>query len=285
MQLPNILVTTDWLEQQLHEPDLRILDCSVSMEIADDGYRFVSGRPEYDKAHIPGSVFIDVLTELADADNPIPMMMPAAERIAELMAERGVGEGTRVIVYDRGNHAWAARVWWALRYCGFDNAAILDGGWQKWQKEGKPVSPEPGRHPRAAFKPEPRPELLTDKNEVRAAIENDTVALIHALSPEDFSGEANRYSRPGRIPGSENVFCQSLVDPESGTYLPLEELRKRFAATRAPDSERAITYCGGGIAASSDAFVLTLLGHDNVAVYDGSLSEWTADPDMPMETG
>lgn len=285
MQLPDILVTTDWLEQQLHEPDLRILDCSVSMEVTDDGYQFVSGRPEYDKGHIPGSVFIDVLGELADADNPVPMMMPPVERVAELMVDRGIGEGTRAVLYDRGNHAWAARVWWTLRVCGFDHAAILDGGWQKWQKEGRPVSTEPGRHPRGTFKPEPRPELIADKNEVREAIENDTIALINALSPEDFRGEANRYGRPGRIPGSENIFCQSLVDPETGAYLPMEQLREKFAATHAPDAKRAITYCGGGIAASSDAFVLTLLGHDNVAVYDGSLAEWTADGDLPMETG
>lgn len=285
MELPNILVPTDWLEQQLYEPELRILDCSVIMEISDDSYQFVSGRPEYDKAHIPGSVFIDVLAELADPDNPVPMMMPSGERVAEIMSDRGIGAGTCAVLYDRGNHAWAARVWWALRFCGFDNAAVLDGGWQKWEKEGRPVSAQPGHYPRATLNPESRPELLADKNEVCAAIENDTIALIHALSPEDFRGEANRYDRPGRIPGSENVFCQSLVDPESGAYLSLEELRKRFGITRAPDSERVITYCGGGIAASSDAFVLTLLGHDNVAVYDGSLSEWTADPDMPMETG
>lgn len=285
MELPGKLVGTDWLEQNLRDPRLRILDCTVVMQADNDGYRFLSGRDEYDREHIPGSVFVDVLNDLADADNAVPMMMPPAAEVAELMADKGVGTGTGVVLYDRGNHAWAARTWWTLRACGFDNAAVLDGGWQKWRREGRPVSAQPGSYPRGDFTPDPRPELVADKEEVRAALERDDVTLIHALSPEEFRGETCRYSRPGRIPASENVFCQSLVDPDTGAYLPQDDLREKFAATRAPAAKRIITYCGGGIAASSDAFVLALLGYDNVAVYDGSLSEWTADGDLPMETG
>ena len=126
---------------------------------------------------------------------------------------------------------------------------------------------------------------MADKNEVVKALQDDSVALIHALSPEEFTGVSSRYDRPGRIPGSDNVFCQSLIDPDTHAYLPPQRLRAIFEDTAALGADKVITYCGGGIAASSDALALTLLGKDNVAVYDGSLNEWTLDPDLPLETG
>jgi thiosulfate/3-mercaptopyruvate sulfurtransferase len=285
MALPGILVETQWLQDHLQDPDLRILDCTVTMQITENEYHFASGRAEYDQGHIPGSVFVDVLGELCDQEHALPLMMPPPDRVAEIMAAHGVGAGTRVVLYDRGNHAWAARVWWLLRVCGFDEAAVLNGGWQKWTREERPVSAEPGAYPRGDFVLRHRPQLMAGKEEILRALEDDAVSLIHSLSPEEFSGASSRYQRPGRIPGSDNVFCQSLIDMETFTYLPTEELRRIFAATTAGEAGRVITYCGGGIAASSDALILMHLGKTDVAVYDGSLNEWTADPDLPMETG
>jgi thiosulfate/3-mercaptopyruvate sulfurtransferase len=281
------LVSTDWLEARLDRPELRVLDCSVVMRTAPDGtYSFVGGRDEWSAAHIPGSAFVDVRTELAAKNAPLPNTLPPVEEVAATLERYGVGDDTEVVLYDRGNHAWATRVWWLLRACGFDAVSVLDGGWQKWLAERRPTSTDEPRYPRGRLTLCPRPEAFADKAAVVAALGEPQATLLNALSPDEHRGSApTRYPRAGRIPGSCNVYCQSLIDPATKAYRPLAELRELFEAAGALGAERTIVYCGGGIAATSDAFVLTLLGASNVAVYDGSLAEWTADPTLPMDRG
>lgn len=283
---PSPLVETGWLSEHLGDPDLRILDCSVVRQDRPDGsYDFVSGRDTWEQGHIPGSMYVFVLGELSDPDNPVPMMMPAVDDFADIMAGYGIGNNTRVVLYDNSNHAWAARVWWMLRVCGFDNSAVLNGGWKKWCNENHEVSTETTSYPRGDFVPQPRPELMATKQEVLASLGSESVQLIHALPPDSFTGKVAPYGRAGRIPGASNVYCEWLINPESNCYIDTEALRGLFAPAGALEAERVITYCGGGIAASSDALALVCAGVKNVAVYDGSLSEWTADPALPMETG
>ncbi len=282
--LPGPLATTEWLATRLEDPGLRVLDCSVVMDFREDGsYFFSSGREGWAAGHVPGSQFADVLTELSDPADPLALMMPPMEDFAAAMAAYGVGRGTRVVCYDNGSHAWAARVWWMLRTAGFDAAAVLDGGWEKWRAEGRAVSTEPAEYPRGDFTAHPRPELMATKQQVLASLHEEGVCIVNALSPESFSGEVQLFPRPGRIPGSTNVYCQALVSPDDHAFIAKERIAEMFRAAGALDAERVIVYCGGGIAASSDALALTLLGHENVSVYDGSMSEWTADPDMPLE--
>ena len=285
--VPGPLVGTGWLAGELGAADLRVLDCSVTMHHHDDGsYSFSSGLDKWQRQHIPGSVHADVLQALSDPAQAIGLMMPPPAALAEIMATHlGVGDGTRVVLYDDSNHAWAARVWWMLRCCGFDHAAVLDGGLQKWLAEGRPVTTTPADYPPATFTVRPRPQLMAGKEDVQSQLGKAGVTLIHALSPEAFSGKVSLFPRPGRIPGSRNVFCQALVDTDSHALKDRDTLRELFRPSGALEAERVITYCGGGIAASADALALTLLGVRNVAVYDGSLSEWTADPTLPMETG
>lgn len=285
--IPSPLVSTAWLEEHLDEPSLRVLDCSVVMRTAADGtYSFVGGAQEYEQAHVRGAVFVDVLGTLAAKNTPLPMMMPSPEELAAVMGAHGVGRDMQVVLYDRSNHAWAARVWWMLRACSFEAAAVLDGGWQKWQAEGRPVSTEPGRYPAASFEARFRPELVASRERVLQALGERDVAVVNALSPEEHRGAApTRFPRSGRIAGSANVFCQSLIDPETKAFWPREKLRELFAPARVERARATITYCGAGIAASADALALTALGIPNVAVYDGSLAEWTADPTLPMERG
>jgi thiosulfate/3-mercaptopyruvate sulfurtransferase len=245
-----------------------------------------SGREEWEGAHIPGSAFADLPGELSDRTSPLRFMMPPAEQFADAMSALGVGEGTRVVLYDRAAGSWAARIWWMLRVFGFDDAAVLDGGWTKWTAEGRSTSSEGPTHPRGAFVARPRERLIANREEVLAAVGDGGTCVINALSEEQHRGDAGAaYGRSGHITSSVNVPAGSLVDPQTNAFLPLEALRVRFQGVGATNSKRVITYCGGGIAASSDAFVLTLLGVPNVAVYDASLSEWAADPALPMETG
>jgi thiosulfate/3-mercaptopyruvate sulfurtransferase len=283
---PDYLVETDWLARHLDDPGVRVLECTVYLHPVDDppGFRVESGRARWAEGHIPGAGFVDLQDELSDRTSSLRFMMPPAAQFAEAMGRAGVGEGIRVILYDRAVNMWAARVWWMLRAFGFDAAAVLDGGFRKWTLEGRPVSPDPGTAPRRTFTPRPRPGLLTDKSGVLAALGEDNACVLNALTEEQHRGTGgNTYGRPGRITGSVNVPARDLVDPRTHAYLPAEVLQARFQSVGALDARRVVTYCGGGIAASSDAFVLTLLGRDDVAVYDASLSEWAADPSLPME--
>lgn len=284
-EMPKPLVESGWLGDHLNDPEIRILDCSVIRQDHDDGsYSFASGREVWESAHIPNSIFVDVLTELSDPDHAVHLMMPPIDVFAGIMADRGVGDGTRVVLYDNSNHAWAARVWWMLRTCGFDNAAVLNGGLNKWQAEGRPTTTDSVNYPVASFSARHRPELMATKETVLESLGAERISIINALSPQMHNGEVVLFPRPGRIPGSSNVYCTSLVDPETMTYVDKEQMRQMFEPTGALSAERVITYCGGGIAASSDALALTLLGVKNIAVYDGSMAEWTADPDLPLET-
>lgn len=279
------LVTTDWLAAHLADPRLRIFDCTVTLVPVEGGLRPEGGRTAWAVAHIPGSGFADLLADLSDRDSRLPIMMPPAAQFAAAVGRYGVGPETRVVLYDSGAHTWATRVWWMLRAMGFDDAAVLDGGLKKWQAEGRPVSAEPCRYPPAQFEARPRAGVFVDKEQVKQALAEGRTRLINALSADEHAGRVSRTPRPGRIPGSGNVPAGSLLDAAGGGYLPLPALRERFAAQGALDGRPVITYCGGGIAATSDAFTLLRLGAGQVAVYDGSLVEWSQDPELPMETG
>ncbi len=286
------LIETDWLEDHLDDPDLRIIDCTVFLpnyfdERAAEEVQVVSGRSEYDGGHIPGSVFADLISELTDRENDRFMLpMPPPEQFGAVMSRLGVGEGTRIVLYDRMVNIWATRLWWMLRAFGFDDAAVLNGGWQKWTTEGRPISTESASYPPAQFAARLRPDLIATKDEVHAAMDDGSTCLINALDADEYAGRGPvRYGRGGHIPTSANVSFLEVLDADTNAFLPLEQLRAKFAAAGALGSERVITYCGGGIAASADAFLLTLLGAQNVALYDGSMTEWAADPTLPLKTG
>jgi thiosulfate/3-mercaptopyruvate sulfurtransferase len=173
-----------------------------------------------------------------------------------------------------------------LRAFGFDDAAVLDGGWRSWTNDGRPISVDPPTaHPPSEFVVRFRPGLFVGTDEVRSAIDRPEDCIVDALPRAMYRGERQDYARPGHIPGARNVPFGDLVDLDTHRYLPEDQLRAVFAEVLSAGPDRVITYCGGGIAASSDAFVLNVLGVENVAVYDGSLSEWAADPALPLVTG
>jgi thiosulfate/3-mercaptopyruvate sulfurtransferase len=287
VQHPRYLVETGWLATHLGDPRLRVLECTVFLHPeGEHGYRSESGRATWVAGHIPGSGFADLTDDLCDRASPLRFMSPPVAQFAEAMSRLGVGDGVQVVLYDRAMNMWAARVWWMLRAFGFDDASVLDGGWRKWTLEGRAISTHPDTCAPRRFTARPRPELFTDKTGVLAGLGDRATCVLNALTEEQHRGSGGvTYGRPGRIAGSVNVPARALVDPKTHAYLDPETLRAKFAAAGALDAGRVITYCGGGIAASSAAFILTLLGHARVAVYDASLSEWAADATLPMDTG
>jgi len=273
------LVTAQWLSQHLDDPDLVVLDCTVRVDMEEGGgFRIVSGRADYDGGHIPSAGFADLMGDLSDGESPLRFVVPTPERFAAAMGALGVGDDSRVVLYDASGSAWAARVWWMLRWVGFDRAALLDGGLGAWTEEDRPLSTEPANRPAKQLTPAPRPELIADRDEVFAAIDNSAVSLIDTLPEASYRGEMAMYDRPGHIPGASNIPAFALLD-ESGRYRPHDELAAMHDGDR---NARTITYCGGGIAASSNAFIMTRLGFTDVAVYTASLQEWAADPANPM---
>ena len=273
------LVTTDWLSQHLDDSDLVVLDCTVRMEPDESGgVRTVSGRPDYESGHIPTAGFADLKGPLSDVDSSMDFALPTPKAFCAAMGALGVGDDSRVVLYDGFNSVWATRVWWMLRWVGFDQAAVLDGGLAAWTAEERPLSTEPANHEARELTPVVRPELVADRDEVFAAINDDAVSLIDVMHEPHFRGDMAMYGRPGHIPSAVNIPSMALFD-DSGRFRPHEELEAMFAGDR---EARAITYCGAGVAASANAFVMSRLGFTDVAVYMGSLQEWAADPSNPL---
>jgi thiosulfate/3-mercaptopyruvate sulfurtransferase len=283
---PEYLVDTAWLAAHLNDPQVRILDCTTHLPPLPDFslYTVVPGREDFEKAHIPGAQFVDIEHEVSTPHPRLHFMLPTAEVFAATMSRLGVGGGTHVVCYATANHWWATRMWWMLRVFGHDRAAVLDGGFQKWQREARPVESGPARPaPAAAFTAQYRPELVADKDDLLRAIGAEATCTVNALRPEQHAGTGGvHYGRRGHISGSINIAAVQHLNPDN-TFKSVAELRALFAP--ALESKQVLTYCGGGIAATSVAFVLAMMGYDRVKVYDNSLTEWAADAGLPMQTG
>jgi len=282
---PEFLVETDWLAGHLQDSGVRVLDCTTHLPpLPDNSYYTVRpGRDDFLKGHIPGSAFVDMDHDVADTSAAFHFMLPSSIQFAEAMAALGIGHDTLVVSYSGANHWWATRMWWMLRVFGHERAAVLNGGFQKWRREGRPVESGAARSlARTSYQPRAaRREMVATREDVLAAIGTADTCIINALRPEQHTGTGGvYYGRRGHIKGSVNLAAVATVD-DNNVYKSAEELRRMFAEPLSKPT--VIAYCGGGIAASADTLVLTMLGHDNVRLYDASLSEWARDPALPME--
>ena len=281
------LISTEELARRLGAPGLRLFDCTTYLRPRPEGgYNVESGRANYDKGHIPGAAFLDLPGELSRQDTELRFTLPSLGELTKDFAAKGVGHGTFVALYSHATPNWATRVWWMLRAIGFDDAAILDGGLDKWTAEGRPLATDATTYAPATLTLSGRPEIFVDKTVIQDAIGKAGTLTLNALSHDQHKGSGGVvYGRAGRIAGSACVPAASLFGADK-TLKPIAELRAAFGAAGATPDKRILVYCGGGIAATLDAFVLTaLLGHRNVSVYDNSMQEWSNDPSLPMETG
>jgi thiosulfate/3-mercaptopyruvate sulfurtransferase len=281
------LISTEELARRMGAHGLRIFDCTTYLRPRPEGgYNAESGRANYDKGHIPGAGFLDLGAELSDRSSDLRFTLPPLDELTRAFAAKGIGHGTFVVLYSHASPVWATRIWWMLRAVGFDDAAILDGGLDKWKAENRPLSTEATSYPPATLTLRGRPEIFVDKNDIKAAIGKSGTLTLNALSHDQHTGSGGvTYGRAGRIAGSSCVPAASLFGADK-TLKPIAELRQAFAGVGTTPDKRVLVYCGGGIAASLDAFVLTaVLGHKNVSVYDNSMQEWSNDPSLPMETG
>ncbi len=309
-ELPSALVTTGWLADQFSEEQeeisgLRILDARWR----GDG---TSSRALYEHGHIPGAVHLDWQFDLSWTDERgIRDLLLPPERFAQVMKKAGIGDDTLVVAYADTDYSGATRLWWALKYYGHDKVAVLDGGWNQWQAEGRPISTgtfvpsfEPGKF---RFTPRPQNHLLATQTEIKAALEQKDahVKLVDTRPPEQYQGKAvwtppgslflpegaatietggRGQMRAGHISGAINLHASpTFLNQADWTYLPPEVIQHKTGAAGLSQEQRIITYCGVGISASLGLFGLHLAGYKNLALYDASWEEWGTDPSCPIE--
>ena len=280
------LVSPDWLVSRLSDPKIRIVDGRFGLVTAEDG----SVRPHpkldaYQEGHIPGAVFLDVMTDLSASDEPTSVI--GANEFESLMARFGINNDTMVVIYDDEGGTWAARLWWALRYYGHDRVAMLDGGFPNWSAQEYETESGVCEVPTGVFRCSVRPELRVTADEVEAAIGDNSTCIVDALPHAFYTGEMSLYPshRSGHIPGAKNVPAPANIESQTGRMLSPDDLRRLWEPVGIHPDQRVITYCGGGVYASFALFALHLLGHENFALYDASWSEWGTDTRRPVESG
>ena len=285
------LITTAELADILGQPELRLFDCTTYLEYQPEGSRIpyvaVPGKHTFEAGHIPGADFLDLQGEFSDQTAAHLFMMPKVAQLEAAFGRHGVGADRQVVLYSIGSAMWATRFWWMLKSLGFENVSVLDGGLDKWKAEGRAIETGGVKgYPPATFTARPKPGRFVGKKDVLAASADRNTVVVNALNPQLHRGfEPSRYGRPGRIPGSRNVSAATLIDPETKAFVPLTEAEAKFAAQGVAKDKRVVAYCGGGISATIDLFMLHRLGYDNLTLYDASMSEWAKDETLPIETG
>jgi thiosulfate/3-mercaptopyruvate sulfurtransferase len=279
---PEALVGTEWLAAHLDDPHVRVVDSSFKLPGITP-----TAREDYDRGHIPGTVFFDI-DDIAEPGTSLPHMIPSPELFARKMEGLGIGGDDRVVVYDSAGLSSAGRAWWMLRLFGHRNVALLDGGLPQWKAEGRPLETAVPNPPLRRFTARFDPALVRDKHALLGNLATRREQVVDARAAGRFAGVAEE-TRPGlrrgHIPGSRNLPYDRVTDPQTHRLRDAEALSELFRDAGVALDRPIVTSCGSGVTACALAFALHLIGHPGAAVYDGSWSEWGLPGDTPVETG
>ena len=288
-KFPEYISSFEWLNNNLDNKKVRIFDCTTYLLYQDEDpslpYIVESGFREYQISHIKNSSYLDLQKDLSDNSSKFRFTLPDYHTLAKNFSNLGVGDDFHIVLYSRNGLQWATRIWWMLYILGFKNLSILDGSFNEWKKNNLPTESKINIFEKSEFKIEINNKIFVDKNRVLGSMNTKECVILNSLTEDLHNGENPRYGRPGRIPGSLNIPFHELTDLEKGCFKSPSECLEVFKKKGIPQDTRVLNYCGGGIAASLDAFVLFQLGYDDIEIYDNSMSEWATDENLPIEIG
>ncbi len=276
------LVSTQWLADHLDAPDVRVVDGSYYLP-----HEGLDPRAEYENQHIPGAVFFDI-DEIADSTSSLPHMLPPPEKFSARARKLGLGDGVRIVVYDQRGIMSAPRVWWTFRAFGHRDVAVLDGGLPKWLNEERATQDGTATPGERHFTARMNTFMVRDKDQILRNLQSGREQVLDARAADRFAGTAVEPwpgRRSGRIPGSYNLPFTELLDRDTQTLLPTDQLRQCFAGSGIDPTRPVVTTCGSGITAAVLSLALHIAGHKDVALYDGSWAEWGLPSDTPVATG
>ena len=286
---PEAIVDCKWLESKIGNPNIRIYDCTTYLHYTDDHpqkpYDVESGLGDYNKGHIPNAAFLDLQEDLSNKNSPYSFTLPNTNEVAEEFKRLGIGDPYHIILYARNGMQWATRIWYMLYSLGYENVSILNGGFIEWERLGLPTDKKPNNFDPAEFQVKNKPDIFVGKERVLAAIDDASSLLLNALTEDIHIGDNSRYGRPGRIPNSLNIPFHDLIEAGTGKLIPPKEAIQIFSDKGVTSDCEIVNYCGGGIAATLNAFVLHQIGFKMLQIYDNSLSEWAMDENLPIEIG
>ena len=288
-KIPEAIIDCNWLKDRYDRQDIRIYDCTSYLHYTDEHpsqpYDVVSGFDNYRTSHIPNAAFLDLQQSLSDNDSPYRFTIPELQDLADRFKKQGVGDPFHIILYSANGMQWATRIWWMLYAVGYEKVSILNGGFAAWQQAGLPTQDSITTCSPGKFEARIRPNIFVGKQRVLEAIADQKTVLLNALTRDLHLGESARYGRPGRIPTSINIPFSNFMKNGLDYIRSASEAQQILAEYGLTPNTDIVNYCGGGIAATLNAFVMLQLGFSDLQIYDNSMSEWAMDHSLAIETG